>query len=80
MVDVKKKLIGNQYEVFTHNGQKSTGIDPVKFAIKMESAGAGELVINSIDRDGMYVDQHPAAQMFMHDVISARDNSQHNTY
>ena len=53
VLDVKKKLIGNQYEVFTHNGQKSTGIDPVKFAIKMESAGAGELVINSIDRDGM---------------------------
>jgi hypothetical protein len=34
----------------------------------------------SIDRDGMYVDQHPAAQMFMQDVISARGNSQHNTH
>ena len=34
----------------------------------------------SIERDGMYVDQHPAAQMFMQDVISARGNSQHNTH
>lgn len=53
VLDVKKKLFSNNYELYTHNGTKSTGIDPVKFARQMKRAGAGELVINSIDRDGM---------------------------
>jgi cyclase len=53
VLDIKKKLLGSHYELFTHNGNKSTGIDPVKFVVQMEKAGAGELVINSIDRDGM---------------------------
>jgi len=53
VLDVKKKLLGSNYELYTHNGSRGTGIDPVKFAVQMEKAGAGELVINSIDRDGM---------------------------
>jgi cyclase len=53
VLDVKKKSMSSNYELFTHNGSKSTGVDPVKFAVQMERAGAGELVINSIDRDGM---------------------------
>jgi len=51
-IDVKKSLFGN-YEIFTHSGKKGTGIDPVKFATLMEKMGAGELILNSIDRDGM---------------------------
>jgi imidazole glycerol-phosphate synthase subunit HisF len=50
-IDVKKNLLG-RYEVFTHCGQMRTGLDPVKHAIKMEKIGAGEILINSIDRDG----------------------------
>ena len=50
-MDVKKGLLG-KYEVFTHCGQKKTGLDPVKHAIEMEKMGAGEILINSIDRDG----------------------------
>lgn len=53
VLDVKKKALSSNYELFTHNGSKGTGVDPVKFALQMESAGAGELVINSIDRDGL---------------------------
>jgi len=53
VLDVKKKLLSSNYELFTHNGSKGTGIDPVMFAVQMEKAGAGELLINSIDRDGM---------------------------
>jgi imidazole glycerol-phosphate synthase subunit HisF len=53
VLDVKKKLLSNHYELYTHNGCEGTGINPVKFAVQMERAGAGELVINSIDRDGM---------------------------
>ena len=53
VLDVKKKLLSDNYELYTHNGSKGTGIDAVKFAVQAERAGAGELVINSIDRDGM---------------------------
>jgi cyclase len=52
VLDVKKKLFGG-YEVYTHNGKKATGINPIKFAQELESLGAGELVINSIDQDGI---------------------------
>ena len=50
-MDVKRGLLG-KYEVFTHCGQKKTGLDPVKHAIEMERMGVGEILINSIDRDG----------------------------
>lgn len=52
VIDVKKKLLSNKYEVYIHNGKKATGIDPLMFAKQMEKAGVGEIVINSIDRDG----------------------------
>jgi cyclase len=51
-IDVKKNFIG-KYEVFTHCGHKKTGLDPVKHAVEMERMGVGEILINSIDRDGM---------------------------
>ncbi len=50
-MDVKKKLLGS-YEVVTHNGKKSTGLSPVEFAEKAGAMGAGELLVNSVDRDG----------------------------
>ena len=50
-MDVKKNFLG-KYEVRTHIGTKQTGLDPVAFAMNMETAGAGELILNSIDRDG----------------------------
>lgn len=52
VLDVKKKLLGG-YEVYTHNGKKSTGINPFKFIEQAQELGAGEIVINSIDQDGM---------------------------
>lgn len=50
-MDVKKNFLG-KYEVFTHCGQKKTGLDPVKHAVEVERMGAGEILLNSIDRDG----------------------------
>lgn len=41
------------YSVMTHNGARKTGIDPVTFAAQAQDLGAGEIIINSIDRDGM---------------------------
>jgi cyclase len=52
VLDVKKKLLGG-YEIYTHNGKKATGINPIKFAKEIEGLGAGELIINSIDQDGV---------------------------
>lgn len=50
VMDVRHK--DKRYEVFTHNGTRATGLDPVDFACQAEAAGVGEIVINSIDRDG----------------------------
>lgn len=50
-MDVKKNFWG-KYEVFTHSGSKGSGLDPIKWAKEAENRGAGELLINSIDRDG----------------------------
>lgn len=52
VLDIKKKLLGG-YEVCTHNGKKSTGINPFNLANEIEKLGAGEIIINSIDQDGM---------------------------
>ena len=52
VMDVKKKLFGG-YEVMIHNAKKSTGVNPVSFSKEAEKLGAGEIVINSIDNDGM---------------------------
>jgi len=51
-IDAKKNSNG-LYEVNTRGGTKSTGKDPIQYAKEMEAAGAGELMITSIDRDGM---------------------------
>ncbi len=50
-IDVKRRLFG-RYEVVTHGGRKRTGLDPVEFAREMERRGAGEILLQSVDRDG----------------------------
>ncbi|HUW51441.1 MAG TPA: imidazole glycerol phosphate synthase subunit HisF [Sulfuricella sp.] len=41
-----------RWHVFTHGGRKDTGLDAVEWAKKMESMGAGEILLTSMDRDG----------------------------
>jgi cyclase len=50
-IDVKKNLFG-KYRVYTHGGRRASKHDPVEFAVRMQELGAGELFLNSIDRDG----------------------------
>jgi len=50
-IDVKKKLFGKQ-QVWSVNGTKASGIDPLQFARLMEQKGAGEIIVQSIERDG----------------------------
>jgi cyclase len=52
VLDVKKRLFGGKYEIWTHNGKTNTGKCPIEFASQAEKLGAGEVVINSIDNDG----------------------------
>ena len=49
-IDAKKK--DKTWEIFTHGGRNSTGIDAIEFSIKMEESGAGELLVTSMDKDG----------------------------
>jgi len=53
VIDTKKKTINGTYELYTYNGTKANGIDPFSFVVEMQKAGVGEIVINSIDHDGM---------------------------
>jgi imidazole glycerol-phosphate synthase subunit HisF len=50
---VKKVKSRDSYEIFIHNGRTGTGLNAVEFAKTAERLGAGELVINSIDCDGV---------------------------
>jgi cyclase len=49
-IDAKKS--GASWEVFTHGGRKPTGLDAVQWAKRMQQAGAGEILLTSMDRDG----------------------------
>lgn len=53
VLDVKKTLLGG-YEVWTHSGTQNTRCDPARAAAAMQEHGAGELLVNSIDRDGTW--------------------------
>ena len=43
---------GSRWEIFTHGGRKSTGIDAIEYAQEVVSLGAGEILLTSMDRDG----------------------------
>ena len=50
-IDAKKD--GDSWYCFTHGGRKNTGIDAIEWAIQAAQRGAGEILLNSIDMDGM---------------------------
>ncbi|WP_206186181.1 MULTISPECIES: imidazole glycerol phosphate synthase subunit HisF [Thauera] len=50
-IDAKQTAPG-KWEVFTHGGRKNTGLDAIEWARKVESLGAGEILLTSMDRDG----------------------------
>jgi len=53
VLDVKKKGIFGKYEIYTHNGTKASGRNPKELSMELENLGVGEIVINSIDNDGL---------------------------
>lgn len=52
VLDVKKTGLLRRYELVTHNGKRGTGMNPVDFAKRAQALGAGEILVNSVDRDG----------------------------
>ena len=50
-IDAKRDVFG-RYQVYTRSGTQRTGVAPASFARQMAAEGAGEIIINSIDRDG----------------------------
>lgn len=55
VLDVRKRtgLFAKGHELCTHNGKTIHKLDPVAFSKQLQDAGAGEIVINSVDRDGL---------------------------
>jgi cyclase len=51
-IDAKRRTDGAGWEVYTHGGRRPTGIDAVDWARRMQQAGAGEILLTSMDRDG----------------------------
>ncbi len=52
-MDVKKNIFG-KYRICTHGGRKSWKIGPLEYAKKVVNEGAGEILLNSIDKDGTW--------------------------
>jgi cyclase len=51
-IDAKRRREGTGWEVYTHGGRNATEIDVLEWAAKMESFGAGEILLTSMDCDG----------------------------
>lgn len=69
-VRVKKGLWAKGYELVTHNATLRHSKDPFEFAAEMVQAGAGELVINSVDRDGTMQGYDLSFAKRMRDAVS----------
>jgi cyclase len=52
VVAIDAKKVEDHWEIFTHGGRKPTGIDVVEWAKKMQTFGAGEILLTSMDGDG----------------------------
>lgn len=69
VLDARRKATGD-WEVMTHNGRKATGRAVVDLAREAESRGAGEIVINSIDEDGVMKGYDLALARAVRDAVS----------
>ena len=68
-IDAKTTSPG-KWEIFTHGGRKSTGIDAVEFARTVAAKGAGEILLTSMDRDGTRAGFNLALTRAISDAVS----------
>lgn len=52
VLDHKRRLLGKDHDVYTHNGKRHTKRTLLELALEMQGRGAGEIVVNSVDHDG----------------------------
>jgi imidazole glycerol-phosphate synthase subunit HisF len=52
-IDAKRRVDGSGWDVYVAGGRKNTGLDLLEWAVRGQELGAGEIVLNSIDADGM---------------------------
>jgi cyclase len=53
VLDIKRRRFSKKYELWTHNGKVNTGKCPIEFSQLLQKNGVGEIVLNSIDNDGV---------------------------
>ena len=53
VLSIDAKRVGNTWHAFTHGGRNDSGLDAIEWAKRGEELGAGEILLNSIDMDGM---------------------------
>ena len=70
VLDVKKNRFSKKYELYTHNGKQKSGLNPLEIAKQVEALGCGEIVINSIDHDGMMAGYDNKIIDAIRDVVS----------
>ncbi|OZB69635.1 MULTISPECIES: imidazole glycerol phosphate synthase subunit HisF [unclassified Thiomonas] len=69
-IDAKRRADGEGWEVYTHGGRKATGLDAVQWAVDMVRAGAGEILLTSMDRDGTKIGFDLALTRAVSDSVS----------
>jgi cyclase len=69
-IDAKRRADGEGWEVYTHGGRKATGLDAEQWAVRMAQAGAGEILLTSMDRDGTKIGFDLALTRAVSDAVS----------
>ena len=69
-IDAKRRADGEGWEVYTHGGRKATGLDAAQWAVRMAQAGAGEILLTSMDRDGTKIGFDLALTRAVSDAVS----------
>ncbi len=70
VVAIDARRQGDSWGVFTHGGKKSSGRDAIEFAKLVESKGAGEILLTSMDRDGTKIGYDIELLKRMTDAVS----------
>ena len=70
VASVDARRVGESWEIFTHGGRRSTGMDAVEHAVRLAELGAGELLVTSMDGDGTQAGYDLALTRAIADAVS----------
>ena len=70
VIDIKKRKFSKKYDIYTHNGTQKYKKNLLSWAIEVQKLGAGEIVLNSIDRDGVMKGYDMEAAQCVQEVVS----------